>query len=395
LLPSQLFCALAAICATANAYAQSAENDRLMFHHGRALLIGISTYANGSWPDLPSVSQDITLLQEGLRPHFARIDVLSNPNTSDIRRALEALARDKTLDRIFVYYSGHGLTDYRSPDFPGYITGADTPSQQAAPDKAVHSSLGMQEIDSILEKASAMQIMVAFDSCFSGSIFNSQTFTTPPLKIDEDTIIQNMLHRPIITYIAAGKESQPIPANSLFARVFLSAIRGKADYWGNGFVTGPDIHAYAYNEIYRETGGHVTPIVGNSRLDDRNHSEFVFAVPGGVRTPVRVKGAMIYYEFDRYNITPEGEHFIEQIAQMYKGGSESAKVQITSFTDREGRTFEENVARSGRQAFAVATRLATLGVSRDDLVINARGDKYQRIGSDNDPRNRRVELVVP
>jgi outer membrane protein OmpA-like peptidoglycan-associated protein len=237
--------------------------------------------------------------------------------------------------------------------------------------------------------------MVAFDSCFSGTIFNSKTFTTPPLKIDEDAIINNMLHRPIITYITAGGQNQRIPENSLFARAFLSAIGGEADYWGNGFVTGPDIGIYAYNEIYKQTGGANTPIVGNSKSDDRNHSEFVFAVPSGVRKPVRVKGSMAYFDWDRYDITPEAQQLIQQVAIMYRGRSQSVKVQITGFTDRGGRTFEQNVELSNREANATANSLAALGVARDDMVVNARGDKYQRIGLDPDPRNRRVEIVVP
>jgi outer membrane protein OmpA-like peptidoglycan-associated protein len=366
-----------------------------MFHHGRALLIGVSAYVKGSWPDLPDVSRDIALLQKGLGPHFARIDVLSNPKTSDIRRAIEAVAQDKTLDRIFVYYGGHGFTDYRH-NFAGYITGSDTPSFDAAPQKAVQDALGMQALDNILEAASAKQIMVAFDSCFSGTIFDSKTFTTPPIKLEEDAIITNLLHGPVISYITAGKENQPIPENSLFARAFLAAISGKADYWGNGFVTGPDIGIYAYNEIYKQTGGANTPVVGNSKSDDRNHSEFVFAVPGGVRKPVRVAGSMAFFDFDKYNLTPETMQKIQEIAGMYRDrSSQSVKVQLTGFTDRGGRTFEQNMELSNREAKAAAAALERLGIPRDDMVINARGDKYQRIGLDDEPRNRGVEMVVP
>jgi outer membrane protein OmpA-like peptidoglycan-associated protein len=389
-----LYFALAAICATSDVHAQSNENDRLVFNHGRALLIGISKYENGAWPDLRDVTQDIALLQKGLGPHFARIDVLPNPKTSEIRKALEALAQDKTLDRIFVYYSGHGFTDYKH-NFVGYITGSDTPSQEANPDKAVQGAIGMQAIDNILESASAVQIMVAFDSCFSGTIFESKIFTTPPLKIQEDEIIKNLLRRPVISYITAGKENQPIPENSLFARVLISAISGRADYWGNGFVTGPDIGVYAYNEIYRVTAGRNTPIVGNSRSEDRKHSEFVFAVPGGVRKPVRIAGSMGFFDWDRYNFNPETMQKIQQAAEMYRGRPQSVKVQITGFTDRGGRTFDQNVELSNREANAAAAALERLGVTRDDLVVNARGDKYQRIGLDNAPSDRRVEIVVP
>jgi outer membrane protein OmpA-like peptidoglycan-associated protein len=279
------------------------------------------------------------------------------------------------------------------PPLAGYITGSDTPSYDAAPETAIQGALAMQAIDNILESASAMQIMVAFDSCFSGSVFDSKIFTTPPLKIEEDAIVRNLLRRPIISYITAGKENQTIPANSLFARAFLSAINGEADYWGNGFVTGPDIGIYAYNEIYRQTSGANTPLVGNSKSDDRNHSEFVFAVPSGVRKAVQVKGSVGFFDFDRYNLTPEIIQAIQGAAQMYR--VLSGKVFITGFTDREGRSFEENVRRSLREINAVANVLSALGVARADMVFNPRGDKYQRIGDDNDPRNRRVEIVVP
>ena len=46
---------------------------------GHALLIGVSHYGEDSgWTPLPSVSDDIAVLQNSLAPHFATVDTLLN-----------------------------------------------------------------------------------------------------------------------------------------------------------------------------------------------------------------------------------------------------------------------------------------------------------------------------
>jgi Caspase domain len=114
------------------------------------------------------------------------------------------LAQDKNTDRFFIYYAGHGFTDY-AHNFAGYITAHNTSSFNAGIANAVASAVRIQEIDDILQSSLAKQIMVVFDSCFAGTTFNTRVFSTPPLGINEEQIVSNVVQQPVITYITAGR----------------------------------------------------------------------------------------------------------------------------------------------------------------------------------------------
>ena len=112
--------------------------------------------------------------------------------------------------------------------------------------------------------------------------------------------------------------------------------------------------------------------------------------------PPAQKVFLVFFDWDKYNITPEGEKIIELAAQQYKAGG-SVKIQVNGYTDTTG-SYAYNQRLSERRANAVATRLAALGVARSDMAVAGHSFNDLRVPTPpgvREPQNRRVEIVFP
>ena len=119
-------------------------------------------------------------------------------------------------------------------------------------------------------------------------------------------------------------------------------------------------------------------------------------LPPAPPPPPAQKVFLVFFDWDKYNITAEGERIIELAAQQYKAGG-SVKLQVTGYTDTTG-SAAYNQRLSERRANAVATRLAALGVARSDMSVSGRGMNDLRVPTPpgvREPQNRRVEILFP
>ena len=103
---------------------------------------------------------------------------------------------------------------------------------------------------------------------------------------------------------------------------------------------------------------------------------------------------LVFFDWDRADITPAGMDIIRQAASAYKGGS-SVRLQVTGYTDLSGsRGYNQRL--SERRANNVANALAGLGVARGDMAVSGRGENDPRVQTPpgvREPQNRRVEIV--
>jgi len=103
---------------------------------------------------------------------------------------------------------------------------------------------------------------------------------------------------------------------------------------------------------------------------------------------------LVFFDWDRADITPAGMDIIRQAANAYKGGS-SVRLQVTGYTDLSGsRGYNQRL--SERRANNVANALADLGVARGDMAVSGRGENDPRVPTPpgvREPQNRRVEIV--
>jgi OmpA-OmpF porin, OOP family len=112
--------------------------------------------------------------------------------------------------------------------------------------------------------------------------------------------------------------------------------------------------------------------------------------------PVQRKVFLVFFDWDRYTITPEGMQILQQAAAAYRSGA-PVQIQVTGYTDRSGSP-GYNQRLSERRANAVATALAGLGVPRQQMAVSGRGENDNRVPTADgvrEPQNRRVEIVFP
>jgi outer membrane protein OmpA-like peptidoglycan-associated protein len=105
---------------------------------------------------------------------------------------------------------------------------------------------------------------------------------------------------------------------------------------------------------------------------------------------------LVFFDWDKYNITPEGMQIIQLAANQYKAGGR-VTLQVTGYTDTTG-SAGYNQRLSERRANAVAAALERLGVARSDMVVAGRGMNDLRVPTPpgvREPQNRRVEIVFP
>ena len=105
---------------------------------------------------------------------------------------------------------------------------------------------------------------------------------------------------------------------------------------------------------------------------------------------------LVFFDWDKYNITAEGQQILVLAANQYKSGGR-VQLQVTGYTDLSG-SAAYNQRLSERRANAVASALEGLGVPRSDMVVTGRGMNDPRVPTApgvREPQNRRVEIVFP
>jgi OOP family OmpA-OmpF porin len=112
--------------------------------------------------------------------------------------------------------------------------------------------------------------------------------------------------------------------------------------------------------------------------------------------PVQRKVFLVFFDWDKYSITPEGMQILQQAAAAWRSGA-PVQIQVTGYTDRSGSP-SYNQRLSERRASAVATALEGLGVPRSQMIVSGRGENDNRVPTADgvrEPQNRRVEIIFP
>jgi OmpA-OmpF porin, OOP family len=110
--------------------------------------------------------------------------------------------------------------------------------------------------------------------------------------------------------------------------------------------------------------------------------------------PVVRKVFLVFFDWDRAAVTPEGMQILQQAAAAWHAGA-PVTIQVTGYTDRSGSP-GYNQRLSERRANSVAVALQRFGVPQNDMAVSGRGENDNRVPTANgvrEPQNRRVEIV--
>jgi outer membrane immunogenic protein len=110
--------------------------------------------------------------------------------------------------------------------------------------------------------------------------------------------------------------------------------------------------------------------------------------------PVAARVFLVFFDWDRDNITPQGMLVVEKAADAYRSGS-PIRLMVTGYTDRSGSP-GYNQRLSERRANNVAKALQGMGVPREQMAVSGKGENDNRVPTApgvREPQNRRVEIV--
>jgi len=119
------------------------------------------------------------------------------------------------------------------------------------------------------------------------------------------------------------------------------------------------------------------------------------APPPPAMAPVNTKAFIVFFDFDRSNITAEGQKTINDAVAAAKAGN-STRITLTGHTDRSG-SEQYNQALSVRRGEAVKAAMIRGGIPANAIVVIGRGESQNLVPTADgvrEPQNRRVEIVI-
>jgi hypothetical protein len=111
--------------------------------------------------------------------------------------------------------------------------------------------------------------------------------------------------------------------------------------------------------------------------------------------PVQATSFMVFFDWDRSNLSSQAENTIAQAANAFKTTG-SARVTATGHTDKSGPE-NYNMALSLRRANTVKDSLVRNGVPASAISVIGKGESQplvQTADGVREPQNRRVEIVI-
>ena len=308
-----------------------------------ALVVGCSDYRSG-WPRLPNPVKDAKEVASMLKRLGWYVDILEDPDGKLLKRELNKLVTGPGKSRekgILVWFSGHGQTIEEADGTKlGYLVPVDAPD----PDKDLlgfmEHAVSMRQIETVSKQIRSKHVLMVFDSCFSGAIFQM-------VRSKPSAFIEEKVAYPVREFITAGTEDEQVPDKSVFKDVFIQGIRdGFADLNRDNYITGEELGAYLQEKVINYSRKAQHPQFGKINNPKLDKGDFVFLVASSgavIENPIpeatkaylsmrsNVSGARVLVDGQYVGTTnlsnveiPSGEHRIGVV----KDGFESYSKQI-------------------------------------------------------------------
>jgi outer membrane protein OmpA-like peptidoglycan-associated protein len=119
------------------------------------------------------------------------------------------------------------------------------------------------------------------------------------------------------------------------------------------------------------------------------------AAPMAAPAPAPAKTYLVFFDWDKYNLTPRATQIVAQAASDSKTQNVTM-LDVSGYTDTSG-TPQYNMGLSDRRAKAVSAELVKDGVPASEIEIHAYGETHLLVPTGpgvREPQNRRVEIVL-
>jgi len=119
------------------------------------------------------------------------------------------------------------------------------------------------------------------------------------------------------------------------------------------------------------------------------------AAPVAAPAPAPAKTYLVFFDWDKYNLTPRALNIISQAASDSKT-AQTTTISVSGYTDTSG-TPKYNEGLSWRRAKAVAAQLVADGVPASEIETHGYGETHLLVPTGpgvREPQNRRVEIVL-
>ncbi|MCP4701136.1 MAG: caspase family protein, partial [Gammaproteobacteria bacterium] len=252
---------------------EGAAREIELYSGYHALVIGCAAYNNG-WEPLPNPVKDARKVAAALKKIGFTVKLIKNPDAAALRLALNGLVSGAGEDvhrAILVYFAGHGHTLTKADGKKlGYIVPADAPDPDKDKAGFINRAMSMRDIEEISMLIPARHVLMAFDSCFSGSVFRAAR--GKPSKY-----IREQIAYPVRAFITAGNEDEKVSDDSVFKTCFIQGLTDRyADLNKDGYVTGQELGLYLREEVVNYTDGAQHPKYGKIKNPELDKGDFVF-----------------------------------------------------------------------------------------------------------------------
>ena len=237
-----------------------AKTDVRLYSASYALVIGIDNY-RGGWPRLSNAVNDSRAIKQALERQGYQVTLLTDLGKRDLIDAMEEFFIVKGEDpeaRLLFWFAGHGFTENNE----GFIIPADGALPESGA-KFRRTALPMRNVSTYVRLAVSKHVFAVFDSCFSGTVFDTSR-AAPPKAITQATT------RPVRQFLTSGDAYQKVSDDGTFRDIFIRALDGveDADLNNDGYVTGTEMGFFISDRMTNLTQGRQTPRYG--KLRDRN-----------------------------------------------------------------------------------------------------------------------------
>ena len=240
-----------------------------------ALVVGCADYRAG-WPSLPNPVKDAKEVASLLKSMGWTVDVLTNPDGAKLRRELNKLVTGPGSNKniaILLWFSGHGHTIEEADGTKlGYLVPVDAPDPDNDLLGFMEQAISMRQIETVSKQIWSKHVLMAFDSCFSGAIFQMVRNKPSPY-------IQEKVSHPVRQFITAGREDEQVPDKSVFKDVFIQGIKeGFADLNRDRYITGEELGAYLQENVINYSRNAQHPQFGKINKPKLDKGDFVFVL---------------------------------------------------------------------------------------------------------------------